>query len=280
MLKRLGIFGCGNVGSALAMGLAAQDIANEVVMASRNILHAEAAILDAGSAYPQTAAKFEAADHLEGAFDAVVVTAGLYPHSDVSQQDLLDKNLEIVITALQQANCQKLVVIGTPVDRLTEELSKLQPFRGKQVIGFGGQLDVDRTIYALIKRSVPFDGQVYVIGEHGPRTIPIYKGESTYAAVRGDVTSTLKRISASGYTRNMATGVQLARLLRALAGEEQVLCVSAPDNDFGGLSITWPYVINQSGLIEKAKISYIGPRASRLLSELAETRQKESAGKH
>lgn len=277
-IKKLGIFGGGNVGASLVMQLAEHPVAHEVHVASRNIGHAEAAILDAGSACPETAAKFTHTAKLEGKFDIVVVTAGETPHGKITQDELLQKNLDIVTSALESVEAKIVVVIGTPVDRLTEKLSRLPQFKEQQVIGFGGQLDLDRTRYALVQHSVIVaDGVGYAIGEHGPRTIPVYTGEEKYGVVRADVTTTLKRISAHGPARNLATGVQLRRLMQALAGEEKVLCVSVPDAEHDNLSVTWPYVINQTGIVRKVHVPNIGPSATKLLEDLLELRRQEAS---
>lgn len=276
-LNRLGLVGCGNVGSALVMELAKLNLAGEVTVASRSSSHAEAAILDAGSAYPETAAMFKVTGVLEGNFDIVVVTAGILPHVQSSRDELLQNNLKIALESLEKVDCQKIVVIGTPVDKLTEELSKSDALKDRQIIGFGGQLDVDRAKYTLVKHSVEAREPLYAIGEHGPLVIPVYENEEVYEKVRESTATFIRRISVlDDNLRNLATAVQLARLLQALAGKEQILCVSAPHDDFNGLSITWPYLINQNGLVKKIEIPNIGNNASALLSRLLDIRKKEA----
>jgi malate/lactate dehydrogenase len=277
MIDRLGIVGCGNVGAALVMEAAAQNLAQEVVVAARNQGNAEAAILDAGSSSPKTAVNFTPVQQLQGSFDIVAVTAGEMPHQNISQAELLERNFQIAVNALGAVKAQKIIVIGTPVDRLTERLAQLPKLKDTAIIGFGGQLDTNRAVYALLKHSAGFNESVYAIGEHGPRTIPVYNGEDNYDTVRADTTSVLKRIGTAGKVRNLATGKELARLICALGGKEQVLCVSAPDKDYDGLSLTWPYLINQNGLAEKVQIPVTGPKASALLKDLTETRKKEAS---
>lgn len=241
------------------MQLAAKDVAHEVVVAARNVLQGEAAVLDAGSAYPEVASKFVTSDHLEGVFDVIVVTAGT-KDSSLSQEEMLRNNVDIVLVALEQATCEKLVLIGSPVDRVTEKVAKLPQFQDTQVIGFGGQLDVARTAYVLAKRSIQVPSPIYVIGEHGLRTIPVYESEEAHETIQKEVGGLLGQIKQGGESRNLATGVQVTRLLEALAGVESILCVSTADKGFEGLSITWPYVINESGLSRKVAIPAIRPK--------------------
>lgn len=275
-LKRIGVAGAGNVGSGLVLELARHDLAEQVVVASRNLGHAKAAILDAGSVFPSAASTFESAAKLEGQFDLVIITAGDMPHGPTTVDELLDSNFKIAIDALSKVDSPIIVVIGTPVDRLTEKLAYEAAFKGKQVIGFGGQLDVARMQYALLSAGKKMADPGYVIGEHGPRTIPVYEGESEYDQIREATTSVLKRIAvATEKPRNMATGVQLAVLARALSGEERILCVSAVDDATDGLSITWPYLVNKKGLVKKVSIDALGPRVKRDLTDLLKIREEE-----
>src|SRR5688500_10666243 len=115
-LQRVGLVGCGNVGSALVMELAAGAVADKTIVASRDISHAEAAILDAGSVFPKAATAMKATNALEGIFDVVVITAGLQPHGNISQSELLEENLKIVVQSLKAVETSKIVIIGTPVD--------------------------------------------------------------------------------------------------------------------------------------------------------------------
>jgi len=270
---RIGMEGAGNVGASLVMALAS-EFSGEVEVSARSIEKAEAAILDASSAYPSAIQKFQAKSGLKGEYDLVVVTAGAQPHGTVNMQELLSENLQLVTDVLSEASASKVVVIGTPVDRLTEALSALKPFTHCQVIGFGGQLDVDRTRSALIQRQLKVPDQVFVVGEHGPRAIPVYEGGAGYESIRLDATSVLKRIGRAGKARNIATGIQLSRLVRALAGERSVLCVSTVDKDFDDLAITWPRYIDKDGLGGKVPLT-LERHAQTLLHELLQVRSGE-----
>lgn len=275
-LKRLGIVGCGNVGAGLIMQLAEHKPAQTIEVTSRNLANAEAAILDAGSAYPKTATELQKVNKLQGTFDVTVVTAGEMPHGQISQDELLQKNLDIAVASLEESESHIIVVIGTPVDRLTEKLAKMPKFRDSQIIGFGGQLDLARTHYALAKHNVSIEGDVFIIGEHGPRTLPVYNKEEAYDVIQTDVATTVQRIASTGSARNLATGIQLRKLLQALAGEEQVLCVSMPDPEYDGLGITWPYIIKQNGILQKVNLPNIGSRANDYFQQLLETKRQEA----
>ena len=97
---------------------------------------------------------------------------------------------------------------------------------------------------------------VFVVGEHGPRLIPVLEVEADYENIKQEASSVLKRIKQwTPNARNLATGDQLARLVTAFNGEEPaVLCISKTDPDFSNLSITWPYFINQGGVGKKVEL--------------------------
>ena len=116
---------------------------------------------------------------------------------------------------------------------------------------------------------------MYVIGEHGPRAIPVYGGEQDYDAVRTEATTVLKRIMESGVARNIATGIRLARLIEVLGGDEQIMCVSAPNEEHHGVSLTWPHVINSQGLVKRVELNNIGPKATQQLKELVKARRAQ-----
>jgi len=112
----------------------------------------------------------------------------------------------MVLDAVHAVDCEKIVVIGAPVDALAEKLTELMP--GKKIIGFGGQLDLARMKYALLTERINVTEEQYIIGEHGPKAIPVYKNEEEYEKISLMTTTFIKRImAATDKPRNMATGV-------------------------------------------------------------------------
>ena len=276
MINRLGVVGSGNVGSALLMELAANhsDCFGELEITARDEGRAHASVMDVGSAYPEVASRFEYSDGLSGSYDVVVVTAGVLPGPHLTGEQILEANFEIAKRALASCEAQTLVVIGTPVDVLNEEASKQLSAKAERFIGFGGELDKARSKFGLIQSGVQAE-PVYAVGEHGPRTIPTYPGEEKYEAVATYATSTLKEIMKKAtVTRNLATGVQLGRLVAALSGKKATHCVSVPDPDHHNLSITWPYEI-EGDKLTKMPLE-LGSQAQTRLHELVKVRLARS----
>ncbi len=269
---KLGIVGAGNVGSSLVFALARLGYEHAVEVTARNPDHAEAAILDAASAFPETAVNFISKPQLAGNYDFVVVTAGLQPSWELRGGALLDANLEIMLQSIDGAQTEKLIVIGTPVDELTQVMTNHSDVQAKTVIGFGGELDVARIKYALLKQKLTTDN-AFVVGEHGPRMIPALEDETYYDDIKQEASSVLKRIKQwTPNARNIATGHQLARLVMAFSDDQTVQCISRVDPDFSGLSITWPYNISKNGIGEKVSLK-LGPKAQKDLESLLKVRR-------
>lgn len=273
-LERVGIVGAGNVGSAVTMQLATCSIAKHVELTSRDHPDAIAALLDAASAFPDAVANhFEVVDELSGAYSVVVVAAGLQPDPGVSNTELLSINTEIVLQSAKTLDLGAqpiLVVVGTPVDLVTERVQAELPTI--RVIGFGGELDTARLRFVLKTRGID-TRSAWVIGEHGPRAIPVYDSEVEYQDVRksvGSFLSTIKGVAPEA--RNLASGVQIVRLLRALGGRTEVQSISRVHPEYG-VSLTWPWTVGKEGAESPAEV-HLGPSARASLHELLELRQR------
>jgi malate/lactate dehydrogenase len=254
----VGIVGAGNVGAALVAALAHVQPGGHAFIAARSSATADAAVLDAISASPDSPWSFQSGKRLEGSYDVVVITAGAQPAMELGDSDLLKRNLEIALAsvgAISQLEHSVVVLVGTPVDRLTEAFcdarADLPPAR---VLGFGGELDRARLEYALRRCGLPFSS-TNVIGEHGPNAIPVYDGSAPYSQVAEEIRSVLPRIkAATGKARNLASGTQLARLVSALTGKPQTMCVSRLDNRHG-IALTWPCLIGSGGILEETMVN-------------------------
>jgi hypothetical protein len=245
-----------------------------VEVVARKAESARAAVLDVASAFPEQAEAFQVVDRLSGRFDVVVITAGIQPAVTMRRSQMLRINLEIAVDSVEDVEVSDstiFVIVGSPVDELTEEFLKLQKGLGPhQVLGFGGELDRCRLIYSLLSRQITPEDTTTVVGEHGPRAIPVYDGETDFDAVAYDVQSVLPQMqSATGKARNLASGVHLARLLQALSGMKTVHCISVVGEE--GPSLTWPCLIDKGGVVSKLR-PRLGPRAEEALAVLMRRR--------
>jgi L-lactate dehydrogenase len=175
---KIGIVGCGMVGSASAFALVMRGVGREIVLVDLNQARAEAEANDIHHAvpfaHPLTVRAGDYAD-LAGA-QVVVIAAGVAQKPGETRLQLLQRNAtvlaQVVPAILDHAPDAVLLVVSNPVDILTHLTADFAAQRGvpfSRVIGSGTMLDTAR-FRALVGRHFGVDPQhvhAYVIGEHG-----------------------------------------------------------------------------------------------------------------
>jgi L-lactate dehydrogenase len=175
---KIGIVGCGMVGSASAFALVMHGVGREIVLVDLNRARAEAEADDifhaVPFAHPLTVRAGDYAD-LSGA-SVVVIAAGVAQKPGETRLDLLQRNAavfaQVIPAILQHAPKAVLVVVSNPVDILTHLAAHYAAKLGvpaSRVIGSGTMLDTAR-FRALLGRHFGVDPQHvhgYVMGEHG-----------------------------------------------------------------------------------------------------------------
>jgi L-lactate dehydrogenase len=112
----------------------------------------------------------------------VVITAGLRRKPDESRLDLINRNVDLFLTLLEQVRAAGLkdsaylVVVSNPVDVLTYLAVKRSGLPWQRVIGLGTQLDTARFRSYLARRLQvpPTQLQALILGEHGDSMVPIW----------------------------------------------------------------------------------------------------------
>src|SRR5919204_621945 len=112
----------------------------------------------------------------------VVITAGLRRKPDESRLDLINRNVELFLTLLDQVKAAGLrdsaylVVVSNPVDVLTYLAVQRSGLPWQRVIGLGTQLDTARFRSYLARRLQvpPTQVQALILGEHGDSMVPIW----------------------------------------------------------------------------------------------------------
>ena len=175
---KIGIVGCGMVGSASAFALVMRGVGREIVLVDLNKARAEAEANDIYHAVPFAhPLTVRAGDYADLANTrAVVIAAGVAHKPGEARLQLLQRNAavfgQVVPSILQHAPEAVLVVVSNPVDILTHMAAHFAGKRGMsatRVIGSGTMLDTAR-FRALLGRHYGVDPQhvhAYVIGEHG-----------------------------------------------------------------------------------------------------------------
>lgn len=250
---KLAIIGSGNVASATALELARGNVFQRILWTARDLGKVEASLRDVVSVFP----KFATLGHATRS-DAKRINADIlrsYVPGNV-------KDTSIV------------VIVASPVDDLTAIGAKLFQLPTRQIIGFGGDLDVHRLDYVLARRALP-TRSIAVIGEHGARAIPVYRGEVEYGSVASELREFLAHIwRVAGKPRNLATGVLLCRLLNSLGAQRlsrHHVTTYCPEYE---QHLTWPSVVSAEGVVDRLPLQ-LGPAAQRQLGDLLALKRAE-----
>jgi L-lactate dehydrogenase len=193
---KVGIVGCGMVGSASAFALVMRGVGREIVLVDANRARAEAEADDIHHAVPfahPLAVRAGGYEDLAGS-RAVVIAAGVAQRPGETRLQLLERNAAVlgavVPAILAHAPGAVLVLVSNPVDIMTHVAAHFAAARGvpaTRVIGSGTMLDSAR-FRALLGRHFDVDAQhvhAYVLGEHGDSEVLTWS-QATIAGMRLD----------------------------------------------------------------------------------------------
>src|SRR5215471_118123 len=175
---KVGIVGCGMVGSSSAYALVMSGVGRELVLVDLNRARAEAEANDiyhaVPFAHPLTIRAGDYADLAEAR--VVVIAGGVAQKPGETRLELLKRNAavfhQLVPSILRHAPDTLLLVVTNPVDIMTHLAAKFAGEFGvphTRVIGSGTTLDTAR-FRALLGRHFDVDPHhvhAYVLGEHG-----------------------------------------------------------------------------------------------------------------
>jgi L-lactate dehydrogenase len=186
---KIGVVGCGMVGSTAAFALVMNGVGREVLLVDLNRARAEAEANDifhaVPFAHPLTVRAGDYAD-LAGC-RAVVIAAGVAQRPGETRLQLLQRNKavfeQVVPAIVEHARDAILLVVSNPVDIMTHLTAYFAARFGvpsSRVIGSGTMLDTAR-FRTLLGRRFGVDPQhvhAYVIGEHGDSEVLTWSSAS------------------------------------------------------------------------------------------------------
>ncbi len=178
------IGGGGLVGSMTAYALQCGGVVSSICLidANKDLAKGQATDLLHGASLAADQ-RITAGDMAEVAdSNVVVITAGLRRKPDESRLDLINRNVDLFLTLLEQAKAAGLketcylVVVSNPVDVLTYLAVQRSGLPWQRVLGLGTQLDTARFRSYLAQRlKVPATQvQALILGEHGDSMVPIW----------------------------------------------------------------------------------------------------------
>jgi len=278
---KVGIIGCGFVGSSAAYAMALQGSASAIVLIDVNPDLARAQAEDILHATPfANPVRITAGGYpdLRGA-TAVILACGVGQRPGESRLELLDRNVGVfrsvtpqVLTAAPGA---VLLVASNPVDVITEIVTTLSGLPASRVIGSGTILDTARfrTLLGEYLGVASQSVHAYVLGEHGDSEVLIWSSvkvggvplldfaeqisKPVTPAVRSHIDEGVRRaayriIEGKGATY-YGIGAGLSRIVSAIRDDERaVLTVSTRTTDVPGcegVSLSLPRVVGLTGAV-------------------------------
>ena len=282
---KVGIVGCGFVGSTSAYAMALDGSASEIVLMDVNRPLAAAQAEDILHATPfAKSVRIQAGDYadLQGAH-AVVLACGVSQKPGESRLELMGRNVKVfqsvVPQVLQHASDAILIVVSNPVDILTQVVSHLSGLSPSRVFGSGTLLDTAR-FRALLGDHLEISSHsvhAYVLGEHGDSEVLVWSSAQvgglplddfaaqtsrplnteTKAKIEDGVRRAANRIIEGKKATYYGIGAGLSRLIRSMRDDDHaVFTLSNVAVDVAGLpsvSLSLPRVLGAKGILGTLK---------------------------
>ncbi len=185
------IGGGGLVGSMAAYALQCGGVVSSICLIDANQDLAKGQALDLLQGSSLTADQRISAGTMDdvATSNVVVITAGLRRKPEESRLDLINRNVDLFLTLLDQVKAAGLkesaylVIVSNPVDVLTYLAVQRSGLPWQRVLGLGTQLDTVRFCSHLAARLQVPATQVnaLILGEHGDSMVPIWSS----AAIAG-----------------------------------------------------------------------------------------------
>lgn len=278
---KVGIVGCGFVGSTAAYTLVLKGLVNELVLIDINAKMAQAHAEDILHATPfARGVRVVAGDYslLERA-DVVILCCGVGQRPGETRLQLLERNAAIfsgvVGQVLRYAEAPILLVASNPVDIMTHVTLKLSGLPPEKVIGSGTILDTAR-FRAFLGEHLgvsPSSIHAYVLGEHGDSEVLAWSGvkvggipiadfaqqmgqdltEEVIDRIGDGVRRAAYRIIEGKGATYFGIGAGLAHIIQAIRDNgRRILTVSGLTRDvteFAGTCLSLPRLVGADGIM-------------------------------
>lgn len=282
---KIGVVGCGHVGSASAYACVLRGVGTEIVLIDRNETLAVSQAEDILHATPFAApVPVRAGSYKDLAGAAVVmIAAGVNQKPGETRLDLLKRNTDvfaaIIPSVLKAAPGAVLLIATNPVDIMTQMAAKIAGETAAdtrhRVIGSGTILDTAR-FRSLLARHLGVSSHsvhAHVLGEHGDSEVLHWSGANvsnipltSFAAqnqtpVTGDIKNRIDdgvrhaayRIIAGKGATWYGIGAGMARIARAVIDDERaVLTCAAPVEAIGDVrdvTLSLPHIVGAGGIV-------------------------------
>lgn len=180
--RKVGIIGCGYVGSASGFALMQSGIFSEMVLIDVDRERAEGEAMDISHGIPFAGPMTIYAGAYEDLEDAavVVVTAGANQKPEETRLDLVQKNARIMYSVAEKIKDSGfhgiLLIVSNPVDVMTYIAQEGSGLPKKHVFGSGTVLDSAR-LKQTLGRYLGVDSRsvhAFIVGEHGDSEMAVW----------------------------------------------------------------------------------------------------------
>jgi L-lactate dehydrogenase len=281
---KIGIVGCGMVGSTSAYALVMSGVGREIVLVDLNRARAEAEANDiyhaVPFAHPLTVRAGDYADLAKA--QVVVIAGGVAQKPGEPRLQLLQRNADvfqqIVPSVLRHAPNAVLLVVSNPVDIMTHlaaHFAAAFKVPHSRVIGSGTTLDTAR-FRALLGRHFgvdPHHVHAYVLGEHGDSEVLAWSQATIaglsldeFAKVHGKPLTTADRQQIDEQVRRAAyhiiagkgatyygIGSAVARIVDVLLHDQRAIlticCRMSGVPDCDGATLALPHLVGGEGAL-------------------------------
>ncbi len=278
---KVGIVGCGFVGSSAAYALVMQGVASEMILVDLNAELARAQAEDLLHATPFAAPVRIAAGDYPDLEDArlVILACGVSQRPEESRLQLLKRNqrvfAEVIPRVIRHTPGAVLLIASNPVDIITWMVTAIATIPSQRVIGSGTILDTARfrTLLGECVCVSPQSVHAYVLGEHGDSEVLAWSSvmvggvrltefaqqagcelsEKNMLRIDEGVRRAAFRIITGKGATYYGIGAGLARIARAVRDNERtVLTVSTFTSGISGcegVCVSLPRVVGAEGII-------------------------------
>ncbi len=226
--------------------------------------------------------------------DVVCITAGSRRKPDESRLDLINRNVSIFKSILEELRTSRLdknaiiFVVSNPVDILTRLAIEHLGWDPARVMGLGTVLDTARfrSLIAAEMKLPPTQVKAMILGEHGDSMFPAWstatvagmsltkmmdvsKQIDLFKRTQGSGAEVIRRKGGAGY----AVGVSIAEVIHAIALDRgAILPVSTRMNGHHGLKgtcLSLPTTVGRGGVVHAHEVELWPKEASSLRASAA-----------
>jgi malate dehydrogenase len=182
--KKIAVIGGGQIGTIIALMTTQKELGDVVIVdlpATLDPVRGKTLDIDHLRPHIGTDVKLSVSGDyadIAGA-DVIIVTAGVPRKPNMSREDLLHINVDIIrsVAAQIKTHCPEafIIVATNPVDTMAYVFQKISGFPRQQVVGLSGALDTGR-FQSFIAEETGLsvkDVSCMVIGGHGPTMVPL-----------------------------------------------------------------------------------------------------------